>query len=1654
MAVDLLDGFYYPPIGNHTAYLSPDLSYEEYAAKSAQQYGGTGTGGGNTGEGTLGFATTTESEPNNFESEADFINVGTLASNNEGVAVSGTLGVTNGIGDEDYFELHLQAGDILDLVVDGQIGAAFDLSLLNSSGREIIGNTTAVGPGAYPAVSPLDTGGNASAALVIPETGTYYVYLTEANVGAPVTQAYTITMRAYRPVLESASAGEMQTIFLDFDGEAIRREHFGAFGTARLSPLTDFLAGWNLTEADEGRIIDKVVAEFATKFYGPNTVTGLGGNGDVFATGIAGQFGVRILNSKDHADPFGQPNVSRVIIGGTQAELQIPTIGIAQSIDVGNFDTEESGVVLLDNINALWGALPRAGGVPLEDVLVDGIASVAAHEVGHYVGAWHTLNSNDADQIMDTGGNVGGIVGVGDDGIYGTADDDDVGFGTDTYDPFASAIPRGRQDSAALVAWGLSSGRTGGAIVSGTVFDDRNLNSTFDGGDAGLVGVRVFADANDNGVFDSNEFFVLSGANGAYNMTLPPGTYTIRQEAVTGFEQLNSSGVRVSVSEGQSVSANFGNRFQNPAATGTKYNDINGNGVRDANEGPIAGVWIYIDEDGDNRIDIGEPATQTAADGTYNLSFPGAGTYTIREVLENGFVQTSPGAAFDNEHTITLTGDPVTDAGIAVGLDFGNRLTVDFGDAAASYGVARHGFVSGLILGDNWDAEEVSQHSANALGDDTTGPTDINGDIIDDEDGIVLSRPLVAGSTNNRISVSATNTTGTAAFFSGWIDFNQDGTFDASEKILSDVQLSTGTTDLTFAAPAGAALGDTVARFRYSASEGLTATGEAASGEVEDYILNVTDTLNLAVDDTFTVNRNSALNSLDVLGNDFRLPGETLEIISVSGATSGGIVQASSTAILYTPPSGFIGQDSFTYTMRNSGGDIDTATVIVDVKLSFDNPVAIDDSFTTSTNVIDFPLNVLANDIEGQNGALTIISVTQPDKGGQIAIATGGKSLRYTPARDFGGTEFFTYTVADASGSQSSAQVTVHTLPGDRNDDDVLIQLVATDLAGNPISAIQQGQDFRVEMRVDDLRFDGTNPGTAAGVFAAYTDLLYSLQLVSTVPNSDPSSSFNFEVSFFNDYVNFQTGDATIPGIINEFGAFSNRSVLNDPDPTLLAAVTFNARSPGIAAFTPDPADNFPFSDTLLFDTPGSAVPLERIRYIGTELEIVGDGVEFPVAVDDSVPQSIPAGSIRFPIDVLANDLPGSTGVVTIVSTTDGLFGTTLIDNRGTSDPADDVVQYTPNAGFNGADQFTYTIQDNRGIQSTATVTVRVGDADADDIAGFRLSVTDLNGTPVDQVEVGDQFQLRGFVQDLRGFGIDRGIFAAYEDVLYSSSLVTPVASSTNDPDLGFQVQFGPNYQRVREGDIRTPGVINEIGAVQVENSNQPLGNAEQLLFVVTLTANSTGVASFIGDPADISPLHDTLTFEPPAPVSFDKIRFGFDSVNIVAGSGSGSGEGQNPSNRFDVNNDGSVTPLDALHGIQALNGQGEGETGSGLYLDVNGDGSHSPIDPLSVINELNERSAGGAAGGTGGTAEGEFAVDTTDSSVGELTASWTSGDVLQPELDSSKPNQIGSRMTETVYGPARPGDIDEVFGESGDELDDLLSQIAPPVDETWKRDN
>jgi hypothetical protein len=78
------------------------------------------------------------------------------------------------------------------------------------------------------------------------------------------------------------------------------------------------------------------------------------------------------------------------------------------------------------------------------------LGNVVSHEAGHFLGSYHVDQFNDVLNLMDQGGNFPLLYGVGPDGIGGTADDPDVDFGEDRWNPierFTGAREHGGADA-------------------------------------------------------------------------------------------------------------------------------------------------------------------------------------------------------------------------------------------------------------------------------------------------------------------------------------------------------------------------------------------------------------------------------------------------------------------------------------------------------------------------------------------------------------------------------------------------------------------------------------------------------------------------------------------------------------------------------------------------------------------------------------------------------------------------------------------------------------------------------------------------------------------------------------------------------------------------------------------------------------------------------------------------------------------------------------------------------------------------------------------------------------------------------------------------------------------------------------------------------
>lgn len=218
----------------------------------------------------------------------------------------------------------------------------------------------------------------------------------------------------------------------------------------------------------------------------------------------------------------------------------------------------------------------------------------------------------------------------------------------------------------------LISGRDFGNVqagtISGKVWNDLDAGADQDAGEPGLAGWTVFIDDDIDGVLDAGETFATADTNGNYSITgLRPGNiYWVREVLQAGWECTYpaTSTHLVYLSANQTYTADFGNNLPT-GISGTVWEDLDGDGVRDAGEPGLSNWMVYLDTNNDGDRDVGESLTWSNSQGVYIFKGLSAGTYYVREVLQSNWRQTLPTSGY---YQVTLA---VGSA--ATNRDFGNQ---------------------------------------------------------------------------------------------------------------------------------------------------------------------------------------------------------------------------------------------------------------------------------------------------------------------------------------------------------------------------------------------------------------------------------------------------------------------------------------------------------------------------------------------------------------------------------------------------------------------------------------------------------------------------------------------------------------------------------------------------------------------------------------------------------------------------------------------------------------------------------------------------------------------------------------------------------------------------------------------------------------------
>ncbi|XZE21483.1 tandem-95 repeat protein [Pirellulaceae bacterium SH449] len=180
----------------------------------------------------------------------------------------------------------------------------------------------------------------------------------------------------------------------------------------------------------------------------------------------------------------------------------------------------------------------------------------------------------------------------------------------------------------------------------------------------------------------------------------------------------------------------------------------------------------------------------------------------------------------------------------------------------------------------------------------------------------------------------------------------------------------------------------------------------------------------VAVDDRFVVATGVPV-ILSILDNDFDVDtpidvgSVTIGILPLNGTVN----VLPSGRVQYTPRAGFVGEDTFSYRVRDSLGAQSNEAIVQVV--SGISPIAADD-FATTTRNVPIDINLVLNDVSFTGGlnfnSLQIAS--GPDTGTVTILGDG--IVRYTPATDFVGIGSFQYFLSDTDGIPSNlATVTV-----------------------------------------------------------------------------------------------------------------------------------------------------------------------------------------------------------------------------------------------------------------------------------------------------------------------------------------------------------------------------------------------------------------------------------------------------------------------------------------------------------------------------------------------------------------------------------------------------------------------------------------------------
>lgn len=407
-----------------------------------------------------------------------------------------------------------------------------------------------------------------------------------------------------------------------------------------------------------------------------------------------------------------------------------------------------------------------------------------------------------------------------------------------------------------------------------------------------------------------------------------------------------------------------------------------------------------------------------------------------------------------------------------------------------------------------------------------------------------------------------------------------------------------------------------------------------------------------------------------------------------------GTLSGTPPMLTYTPEANFFGEDTLRYEVSDGTLASAPATLRLLVANVNDAPIATAKAITVDEDVA-YAFSLGATDLDGDRLTYTLVS---PPSHGTLVGAEDNRI--YLASANYHGPDEVTYSVSDGKASSQNVTVSITvspvddvptvqslfplgtedtalavTLRGNDADGDALTYAIAT--APQHGSLTGTGASLTYTPAQDYFGNDTfTYTATGAGVTSAPATVSVSLAAVNDAPvavNATVTTLEEAQVA-----ITLQATDVD--------SAALSYAILSRPSDGFLTGSGANR--------TYVPSANATGLRTLqfsVFDASSSATGTVTI-----DITPVNDA---PVAVVDFVSTSV---NEALEIPVLGNDVDVDGDVLTIESTTEPAHGEVAI-------VASQLV-YTPDDGYVGNDQLSYTLIDAAGVTATSSVTVGVGE--------------------------------------------------------------------------------------------------------------------------------------------------------------------------------------------------------------------------------------------------------------------------------------------------------------------------------------------------------